>query len=52
MVKNPSCGAGNLGSVSGEGTKILHGGEQLSPHATTIEPALQSLSATTRESMS
>ena len=51
VVKNPSCSAGNLGSISGGGTKIPHGGEQLSPHATATEPALRSLSATTRQSL-
>ena len=39
VVGNPSCGAGNVGSVPGWGTKIPHAAEQLSPHPTTTEPA-------------
>ena len=38
MVKNPPSNAGDMGSVPGWGTKILHAVGQLSPHATTTEP--------------
>ena len=38
---------GTQGSISGQGIKILHAKEQLSPYTTTIE--LQSLRATTTE---
>ena len=38
-VKNPPCNAGNAGSIPGQGTKIAHAAGQLSPHATTREPA-------------
>ena len=36
MIKNPSCNAGDMGSISGRGTKIPHAHEpQLkSPYAT------------------
>ena len=37
MVKNPPCNAGSMGSIPGQGTKILHGSEQLSLCATTRE---------------
>ena len=38
VVKNPPCNAGDMGSTPGQGTKIRHALEQLSPHATTTEP--------------
>ena len=37
MVKNPPSNAGGIGSIPGQGTKILHFTGQLSPHATTRE---------------
>ena len=33
MVKNPSCGAGDVGLISGQGTEIPHPRKQLSPRA-------------------
>ena len=39
MVKNPLSNAGDVGSVSGWGTKIPHAVGQLSPCAATTEPA-------------
>ena len=39
VVKNPSCNAGDTGSIPGWGTKIPHAVGQLSPRATTTEPA-------------
>ena len=39
MIKNPLCSAGDAGSIPGQGTKIPHAMEQLSPHATTAEAA-------------
>ena len=35
MGKNPSCSAGNTGSIPGQGTKILYAEGQLKPQATT-----------------
>ena len=40
MVKNPPSNAGDTGSIPGGVTKIPHALGQLSPHATTTEPAL------------
>ena len=37
MVKNPPCNAGNVGLMSGWGTKIPHVTKQLSLCATTAE---------------
>ena len=37
MVKNLPSNAGNIGSIPGRGTKILHATGQLSLHATTTE---------------
>ena len=37
MVKSPSCNAGAMGLIPGQGTKILHA-EQPSPCAATVEP--------------
>ena len=37
MIKNPPCNAGDEDSAPGQGTKILHAAEQLSPRATTTE---------------
>ena len=39
MVKNPPSNAGDLGSISDQGTKIPHVTGQLSPRAATTEPA-------------
>ena len=39
VVKNPPASAGDTGSSPGQGTKIPHAAEQLSPCATTTEPA-------------
>ena len=39
MVKNPPSNAGDAGSIPGQGTKIPHAAGQLSPSATTTEPA-------------
>ena len=38
MVKNPPSNAGDVGSISGRGTKIPHAVGQLSLRATTTEP--------------
>ena len=38
MVKNSPRNAGDTGSIPGEGTKISHVTEQLSPHTTTVDP--------------
>ena len=43
-VKNLPCSAGDVGSIPGQGTKILHAAEQLSPHAT-----IRSLHTATKE---
>ena len=37
VVKNSPCNAGDLGSIPGQGTKIPHVVDQLSPSATTRE---------------
>ena len=39
VVKNPPCNEGGAGSIPGRGTKIPHASEELSPCATSIEPA-------------
>ena len=39
MVKNTSCNARDAGLIPGQGTKIPHAAGQLSPRATTREPA-------------
>ena len=39
MVKNPPSNAGDAGSIPGRGTRIPHAAEQLSPCATSTEPA-------------
>ena len=39
MVKNPPSNAGDAGSIPGRGAKIPHAAGQLSPHASTREPA-------------
>ena len=36
-LKNPPCNTGDVGSILGWGTKILHAMEQPSPPATTTE---------------
>ena len=38
VVKNPSCSAGDAGSIPGQGTKIPRATGQISPHAATTEP--------------
>ena len=38
MVKNPPCNADDGDLIPGQGTKIPHAVEQLSPHAGTTEP--------------
>ena len=40
-VKNPSCNVGDMSSIPGQGTKIQHAMEQLSPWAVTTEPVCQ-----------
>ena len=37
VVKNLPCNAGDAGSIPGQGTKIPHAVEQLSPLSTTAE---------------
>ena len=57
VVKNPPSNAGDADSIPGWGTKTPHAEGQLSPRATTTEPAcsgahvpqLESLCATTTE---
>ena len=39
MVNNPPFNAGNVGSILGQGIKVPHAMGQLSPCATTIDPA-------------
>ena len=39
-VKNSLCNTGDMGLISGQGTKIPHGVGQLSPGAVTTEPVL------------
>ena len=48
VVKNPPANAGDIGSEPWSG-KIPHAAEQLSPCATTTEPAFYSPQATTTE---
>ena len=43
MVKNTPCIAGDVGSIPGQGPKIPHAAEQLSPWAAILSPG-----ATTR----
>ena len=38
MVENPPANAGDVGSIPGQGTKIPHAVEKLSPCAATTEP--------------
>ena len=38
VVKNLPCNSGDVGLIPGQGTKIPHAMDQLSPHATTSEP--------------
>ena len=38
VFKNPPCNAGHAGSILGQGTKIPHATEQLSPCRATAEP--------------
>ena len=40
VVKNPPSNAGDVGLISGQGTKIPHAVGQLSPRAATTKPAL------------
>lgn len=37
VVRNPSCSAGNLSSIPGQGTKTLHAAGQLSTRSVTTE---------------
>ena len=37
VVKNSSCNAGDMGLIPGQGIKIPHASEQLSPHVKTKE---------------
>ena len=37
VVKNPPCNVEDVGLIPGQGTKIPHVAEQLSPHATNTE---------------
>ena len=39
MVENQPASTGDMGSIPGPGTKILHAVGQLSPCATTTEPS-------------
>ena len=49
-MKNPPYNAGDAGSIPGQGTRIPHATEKLSPRATTTEFAyLESPHATTTE---
>ena len=41
VVNNPSCNAADVDSVPGQEAKTPHASEQLSPQATTSEPAPQ-----------
>ena len=41
VVKIPLRNAGDVGTIPGRGTRILHAVGQLSPHATTTEPVTQ-----------
>ena len=43
VVKNPPCNTGDVGSIPGQGTKILHAMEQLIP------PQLQSPCVTVKD---
>ena len=43
VVKNPGANAGNMGSISGPGTKIPHAARQLTLCIITTDPELQSL---------
>ena len=38
MVRNPPCNAGDMGSIPGQRTEVLHAMGQLSPWVTTREP--------------
>ena len=38
VVKNSICNAGDTSSIPGQGTRIPHATEQLSPSVATIEP--------------
>ena len=40
VVKNLPCNAGGVGPIPGQGTKVPHVSEQLSPHASTSESML------------
>ena len=53
MVKNPSCNAGDVGLITGQGTKIPCAMGQLNPGATTTKPKPvshnESVCATTKD---
>ena len=38
VVRNLLCNSGYMGSIPGQGTKIPHASEQLSPYTATREP--------------
>ena len=44
VIKNPPCDAGDTGSIPGQGTKIPHTTEKLSPRTTTRESTTKDLS--------
>ena len=52
MAKNPPSNAGDAGSIPGQGTKIPRAMGQLSPRATTTDPAHSGAHAPQRESLS
>ena len=43
VVKTPPSSAGDVGSIPGWGTKIPHAAQQLSPRASTRQPACRKL---------
>ena len=43
LVKNPGANAGNMGSISGPGTKITHAARQLTLCIMTTDTELQNL---------
>ena len=45
MVRNPSCNAGDAGSIPGQGTKIPHAAGQISLCAATTDPACRNWGA-------
>ena len=51
VVKSPFCNAGGVRSIPGQRAKIPHAAKQLTPPATTTEPARWSVCAPARESV-